>query len=229
MTRKLSVVIIQARCLCFLLDNNFRIICRSIRLFACFDRKVSAFFFKHSATTCKSTSLSIECCRRLIARLVKYVKNGLAVLWPVGFLQISLDEKISVRSQLFSWAKTINMEEKWDAKVLIFFQLNSICTLSYSLRLNFARSLLVFCLVRSVSTSEAKSSASSSSSSFIPHSSSITNFVKADNRLNYRAICCSINQSVLDNISGRCRFLNSIFCHIRGGCLTSFLPCPAHV
>ena len=217
MTRRLSIVIIQARCLCFLLDNNFRIICRSIRLFACFDRKVSAFFFKHSVTTCKSTSLSIECCRRLIARLVKYVKNGLAVLWPVGFLQISLDEKISVRSQLFSWAKTINMEEKWDAKVLIFFQLNSICTLSCSLRLNFARSLLVFCLVRSVSTSEAKSSASSSSSSFIPHSylqrgtSSITNFVTADNRLNYRAICCSINQSVLDNISGRCRLLNSIF------------------
>ena len=45
--------------------------------------------------------------------------------------------------------------------------LNSSCTLSCSLRLNFPRSLLIFCLVRSVSTSEARSSASASSSSFI--------------------------------------------------------------
>ena len=113
-----------------------------------------------------------------------------------------------------------------------FFQLNSSCTLSCSLRLNFARSLLIFCLVRSVSNSEARSLASASPSSFIFTEGDLINkpiFVTADNRLKYRAICCSINQSVSDNISGQCRLLNSIFCHIRGSCLTSFLPCPAHV
>ena len=36
-------------------------------------------------------------------------------------------------------------------------------------------------------------------------------FVTADNRLKYRAICCCINRSVLDNISGWCRLLNLIF------------------
>ena len=112
-----------------------------------------------------------------------------------------------------------------------FFQLNSSCTLSCSLRLNFARSLLIFCLVRSVSNSEARSLASASPSSFIFTEGDLINkpiFVTADNRLKYRAICCSINQSVLDNISGRCRLLNSIFGkpHQR---LTNFLPCPAHV
>ena len=66
-THRLSVGIIQARCSCCLLDNNFIIICRPLWLFASFDR----IFFKHSITTCKSTSLSIECCRRLIAWLVK--------------------------------------------------------------------------------------------------------------------------------------------------------------
>ena len=35
--------------------------------------------------------------------------------------------------------------------------------------------------------------------------------VTADNQLKYRAICCSINQLALDNISGWCRLLNSIF------------------
>ena len=93
-TRRLSVGIIPARCSCCLLDNNFRIISRFPWLFSCFDRKVSAFFFKHSITTRKSTSLSIECCRRLIAWLVKFIKNEPAVFWPVGFLQISLNEKI---------------------------------------------------------------------------------------------------------------------------------------
>ena len=68
---------------------------------------------------------------------------------------------------------------------LFFFQLYSSCTLSCSLRLNFARSRLIFCLVRSVSTSEARSSAASSS--------------------------CSINRSVSDNISGWRRLLYSIF------------------
>ena len=75
-TQKLSVRIIQARCSCCLLDNNSRIICRSLWLFACFFRKVSAFFFfKDSSITCKSTSLSIECYQRLIAWLVKYIKS----------------------------------------------------------------------------------------------------------------------------------------------------------
>ena len=109
---------------------------------------------------------------------------------------------------------------------LSFFQLNSSCTLSCSLRLNFARSLLIFCLVRSVSNSEARSLASASPSSFIFTEGDLINkpiFVTADNRLKYRAICCSINQSVVVNISGRCRLL------VRGGCLTSFLPCQAHV
>ena len=97
---------------------------------------------------------------------------------------------------------------------LSFFQLNSSCTLSCSLRLNFARSLLIFCLVRSVSNSEARSLASASPSSFIFTEGDLINkpiFVTADNRLKYRAICCCINRSVLDNISGWCRLLNSIF------------------
>ena len=108
-TRRLSVGIIQALCSCCLLYNNFRTICRSLWLFVCLDRKVSAFFF--SITTCKSTSLSIECRWRLIAWLVKFIKNEPPVFWPVGFLQISLDEKIPGHSQLFSWAKIIDMKE----------------------------------------------------------------------------------------------------------------------
>ena len=70
--------------------------------------------------------------------------------------------------------------------------LNSSCTLSCSLRLNFPRSLLIFCLVRSVSTSEARSSASTYSSSFILIEGDFVNkpiFVTADNHLKYRAIC----------------------------------------
>ena len=95
-----------------------------------------------------------------------------------------------------------------------FFQLNSSCTLSCSFRLNFARSLLILCLVRSVSNSEARSLASASPSSFIFTEGDLINkpiFVTADNRLKYRAICCSINRSVLDNISGWCHLLNLIF------------------
>ena len=83
------------------------------------------------------------------------------------------------------------------------------CTLPCSLRLKFSRSLLI---VRSVS--ETRSSASTSSSLFILTEQNLFNkpaFVKADIRLKYQAICCSINQSVLYNISGRCRLLNSIF------------------
>ena len=82
-------------------------------------------------------------------------------------------------------------------------------TLPCSLRLKFSRSLLI---VRSVS--ETRSSASTSSSLFILTEENLFNkpaFVKADIRLKYQAICCSINQSVLYNISGRCRLLNSIF------------------
>ena len=82
------------------------------------------------------------------------------------------------------------------------------CTLPCSLRLNFSRSLLI---VRSVS--ETRSSASTSSSLFILTEENLFNkpaFVKADIRLKYQAICCSINQSVLCNIYGRCRLLNSI-------------------
>ena len=98
--------------------------------------------------------------------------------------------------------------------LLLFFQLNSSCTLSCSLRLNFARSLLIFCLVQSVSTSEARSLASVSSSSFIFTKGDLVNkpiFVTVDNQLKYRAICCCINRSFLDNISGWCHLLNSIF------------------
>ena len=116
---KLFNRVVHASCLH---DNNFRIICRSLELFACFDREVSAFFFKYSITTCKFTPLSIEYSRRLNAWLLKF-KNEPAVFWPVGFLQIFLDEKIPRHSQLFSWAKTIDMKEKWDAKVFIFFSL----------------------------------------------------------------------------------------------------------
>ena len=98
--------------------------------------------------------------------------------------------------------------------LLLFLQPNSSCTLSCSLRLNFARSLLIFCLVRSVSTSEARSLASASSSSFIFTEGDLVNkpiFVTVDSQLKYRAICCCINRSFLDNISGWCHLLNSIF------------------
>ena len=61
-TRGLFVGIIQARCSCCLLNNNFRIFWRSLCEIDCFDRKIPALFFKHSRTTCKSTSLSIKCC-----------------------------------------------------------------------------------------------------------------------------------------------------------------------
>ena len=95
--------------------------------------------------------------------------------------------------------------------LLLFYQLYSSCTLSCSIKVS--RSLLIFCLVRSVSTSEARSLASASSSQFIFTEGDLVNkpiFYTVDNRLKYRAICCSINRSVLDNISGWCRLLNSI-------------------
>lgn len=62
-TGRLFVGIIQARCFCCLLDNNFRIFSRYLCVFAFFDRKISAFFFfKYSITRCKSISLSIKYC-----------------------------------------------------------------------------------------------------------------------------------------------------------------------
>ena len=60
-----------------------------------------------------------------------------------------------------------------------------------------------FCLVRSVLTSKANSSASASSSSVILTEGDLRNrpvLVRAESRLKYRAICCSVNQSVLENI-----------------------------
>ena len=46
-TRRLFVGIIQKRFPWCLLDNNFRIFCRSQCLFSCFHLKISAFFLKH--------------------------------------------------------------------------------------------------------------------------------------------------------------------------------------
>ena len=69
-----------------------------------------------------------------------------------------------------------------------------------------------FCLVRSVS--ETRSSASTSSSLFMLTEENLFNkpaFVRADSRLKYQVVCCSINQSILYNISGRFRLLNSTF------------------
>ena len=57
-TRRLSVGIIQARCSCFLLNKNFRIICRSLRLFACFYRKIQ-YFLKHFMATYKNKVFNI--------------------------------------------------------------------------------------------------------------------------------------------------------------------------
>ena len=71
-----------------------------------FDRKVSSIFFTHFITKCKSTSLSIECCRRLIAWLVKLIKEWASRL-PL------------------SWEKKINLKEKRDAKVCIFCSLTA--------------------------------------------------------------------------------------------------------
>ena len=96
----------------------------------------------------------------------------------------------------------------------VFFVAYGSCTFPCSLPLNISRSLLISFLVRSVSTSETKSSASFSSSSFILPEGELFNksiFVGVDSRLKYWAICCSINQSVLNSISGRCRLLNSLF------------------
>ena len=176
-------------------------------------------FFKHSITTYKSTSLSIACCRCLIAWLEKFFKewasNILTSRLPANF---SLDEKIRRHSQLLIVfvGKDNTFKRKMRCKGLYFLQLNSSYNLFSSLRLTFARSIFIFCLVRSVSTFEAKSSVSASSSSFILTEArgDLFNkpiFVRADNWLKYRAICCSINQPVLDNISGRCCLLNSIF------------------
>ena len=58
-TRRLSVGIIQARCSCFLLNKNFRIICRSLRLFACFYRKIQ-YFFKHGDSFVRNMDASVE-------------------------------------------------------------------------------------------------------------------------------------------------------------------------
>ena len=92
----------------------------------------------------------------------------------------------------------------------VFFVAYGSCTISCSLRLNV--SLLILFLVLSVS--ESRSSASTSSSLFILTEVDLCNkpaFDRADSRLKYQAICCSINQSVLYNISSRCRLVNSKF------------------
>ena len=105
-----------------------------------------------------------------------------------------------------------NFERKVRCKGLYFFVAYGSCTISCSLRLNFSKSLLILCLVRSVS--ENRSSASTSSSLFILTEVDLCNkpaFDRADSRLKYQAICCSINQSVLYNISSRCRLVNSKF------------------
>ena len=87
-----------------------------------FDRKVSAFFFSSILLLHINLHLSRSSfAGRLIAWLVKSIKNEPAVFWLVGLLQISLDEKIPRHCQLFSWVKTINMKEKWDANVFILF------------------------------------------------------------------------------------------------------------
>ena len=106
----------------------------------------------------------------------------------------------------------MSKDNKYERKVRckghsFFFKLNNSCTLSCSHRLNFARSLLIFCLVQSVSTSEAKSSALASSSSFIFTEGDLVNKqillrqITVESIVKYRAICCSINQSVLVNQS----------------------------
>ena len=105
-----------------------------------------------------------------------------------------------------------NFERKVRCKGLYFFVAYGSCTISCSLRLNFSKSLLILCLVRSVS--ENRSSASTSSSLFILTEVDLFNkpaFARADSRLKYQAICCSINQSVPYNISSRCRLVNSKF------------------
>ena len=105
-----------------------------------------------------------------------------------------------------------NFGRKVRCKGLYFFVAYGSCTISCSLRLNFSKSLLILCLVRSVS--ENRSSASTSSSLFILTEVDLCNkpaFDRADSRLKYQAICCSINQSVPYNISSRCRLVNSKF------------------
>ena len=116
-------------------------------------------------------SVSIECWRRLIAWLVKLIKE-----WASRLPAISLSGKIPRHSQLFSWEKKINLKEKWDAKVCIFCSLTA------------APAVFVYIL-------QAKSLASASGTSWINHLS-----FRTDSRLKYRAICCSINQLVLDSI-----------------------------
>ena len=72
-------------CSCCLLDKNFRIFCRSLYVSAYLDRKMSSFFLKHPISTCKSASLSIECCRLWIAWLKEWANNILTSRLPANF------------------------------------------------------------------------------------------------------------------------------------------------
>ena len=202
-------------CSCCLLDKNFRIFYRSLYVSAYLDRKISSLFFKHPISTCKSASLSIECYQHSLTDFeLRDSKNEPAIFWPVGFLQISRDEKIRGHIQLFSWVKTINLRGKWDAKVCIYFIACGSCQLYPPLQSSSKFFKVPSDPLPCSVSFETRSSPSTSSSLFILTEENLFNkpaFVKADIRLKYQAICCSINQSVLYNISGWCRLLNSIF------------------
>ena len=147
-TRKHFFGIIQARCSCCMLNDNFRIFSRSLCIFACFDVKY-LHFFKHFIWTYKSTSLSIECCRRWIAWLKEWASNILGflqasvgnscmgnyyvllcsqnIVFPVLYIHKLIIPHTWRTYANFSWRKnpfllvmTINLKEKWDAKVCIF-------------------------------------------------------------------------------------------------------------
>ena len=60
-TRGLFVGIIQARCSCCLPDYNFRMFCRSLCLFAYFDRKASTFFFFFRSIVLVHVNLHLSC------------------------------------------------------------------------------------------------------------------------------------------------------------------------
>ena len=98
-TLRLFIGIIQGRCSCCLLDNNFRIFCRSLFVFAGFNSMMSAFF-KHYLTTCKLTSLLVECCRCWTAWLTEWPRNTFISRLPANS---TLMKKSDVIASCFRW------------------------------------------------------------------------------------------------------------------------------
>ena len=89
--------------------------------------KYFPFFFKHSISSCKSESLSIERLPTFTAWLKEWASNILTSWLTATHVMASNIHKNSPYMTylrrfpcLFSWVKKTNLREKWDAKVGIF-------------------------------------------------------------------------------------------------------------